>query len=108
MGALEHHELVSVATHLVGCESCEKSFVEELRHRVGSGPFTFSLDPEFWFRHDHLEFEDLVRIADETLESELREIFGIHLGTCGRCDRDLSSLLHFRKLENESDEPYSP
>ena len=67
------------------------------RRRVGSGAFTFSLEPEFWFRHDHLEFEDLVGLADETLDSELKEIFGIHLKSCKRCREDLSSFLAFRK-----------
>lgn len=100
--AIEDDELVSVATHVADCESCHEAFVEELRGRVGAGPFTFSLEPEFCFRHDHLEFEDLVSIADETVDDELKEIFDIHLKTCRGCREDLSSFLAFRKLENES------
>ena len=102
VGALEGDELVSVATHTADCESCEKAFVEELSSRVGSGPFAFTLNPEFWFRHDHLRFEDLVGIADETVDDELKEIFHIHLKTCRRCSEDLSSFLAFRKLEDKS------
>lgn len=99
VGALKDDELVWIATHVADCETCHKGFVEELRRRVGSEPFTFSLEPEFWFRHDHLEFEDLVSIADKTVDSLLKEIFDIHLKTCARCGEDLRSFLAFRKLE---------
>lgn len=61
----------------------------------------FSLDLGFSVRHDHLEFEDLVSIADQTVDSELEEIFDIHVRTCERCREDLSSFLAFRKLEDE-------
>ena len=101
VGALEDVELVSVATHTADCENCHKAFVEELRRRVGSGPFVFSLNPEFWFRHDHLQFEDLVGVADETVDAELKEIFDIHLKTCRRCSEDLKSLHDFRSLEDK-------
>jgi hypothetical protein len=87
VGALEDDELVSVARHTADCESCHKAFVEELRRRVGSGPFGFTLDPEFWFRHDHLQFEDLVHLADETVDHELKEIFDIHLKNMPKVQR---------------------
>lgn len=99
VGALKDDELERSATHVVDCETCHQAFVEELRRQFGSGPFTFSLEPEFWFRHDHLEFEDLVSIADETVDSLLKEIFDIHLKTCASCREDLRSFLAFRKLE---------
>src|SRR5689334_16332144 len=102
VGAIEDDELVSVASHVADCDSCHDAFVEKLRRRVGAGPFTFSLEPEFCFRHDHLQFEDLVSIADETVDDELKEIFTIHLKTCRGCREDLSSFLAFRKLENET------
>ena len=100
VGALEDDELVLGARHVADCESCHKAFVEELRRRIGAGPFTYSL--EFVFRHDHLEFEDLVSIADETVDHELKEIFDIHLKRCRGCSEDLTSFLAFRRLENES------
>jgi len=99
VGGLEDHELVLGARHVADCESCHKAFLEELRRRVGAGPFTFSLEPEFWFQHDHLQFEDLVSIADETVDHELREIFDIHLKTCRGCREDITSFLAFRRLE---------
>ena len=104
VGALKDDELEWSATHVADCETCHKAFVEELRRRVDSGPFMFSLEPEFWFRHDHLEFEDLVSIADETVDSELKEIFDIHLKTCARCRADVRSFLAFRKMEDEANE----
>lgn len=52
-GHLVDDELALSARHVADCESCHKAFVEELRRRVGAGPFTFSLEPEFVFRDDH-------------------------------------------------------
>jgi hypothetical protein len=104
VGVIDDDELVSVASHVADCEICHEAFVEEVRRRFGSGPFTFSLEPEFWFRHDHLQFDDLVSIADETADDELKEIFDIHLKTCRGCREDLSSFLVFRKLENEAED----
>lgn len=105
-GALKDDELSACALHVADCQECHKEFVEELRRQYGSGPFTFSLDLEFWFRHDHLEFEDLVRIADQTLESEpeLKEIFDAHLRTCKGCREDVRSFLAYRKLEDEGNQ----
>jgi hypothetical protein len=102
VGALEEDELMLGARHVADCESCHKAFVEELRRRVGAGPLTFSLEPEFWFQHDHLQFEDLVSIANETVDHELKEIFDIHLKTCRGCRDDITSFLAFPRLENES------
>ena len=103
VGGLEDDELALSARHVADCAGCHKAFVEELRRRrVGAGPFTFSLEPEFVFRDDHLEFEDLVSIADETVDQELKEIWDIHLKTCEGCREDLTSFLAFRRLENES------
>ena len=80
----------------------------DVRHWIRSGPFTFSLEPEFCFRHDYLDVEDLVSIADQTVDSELEEIFDIHLKTCGSCRENLSprfsraDLPIVDGLENES------
>jgi hypothetical protein len=38
-----------------------------------------------------------VGLADQTLDSELQEIFDIHLKTCRRCREDLGHFLRFRK-----------
>lgn len=96
VSGLKDDELEFVVTHVADCETCEKHFVYEVRRRRPE-PARFSLETEFWFRHDHLEFKDLVGFADETLDSELKEIFGIHLSSCKRCREELSSSLLFRK-----------
>src|SRR5689334_18682737 len=87
VGALKDDELATSSRHVADCEGCHKEFVDELRRRSGSEPFVLRLDLEFWFQHDHLVFEDLVRIADEILESEpeLKEILDAHLRTCQGC-----------------------
>lgn len=105
-GALMDDELSASALHVADCQECHKGFVEALRRQTGSGPFTFSLDLEFCFRDDHLVFEDLVRIADETLESEpeLKEIFDAHLRRCQGCREDVRSFLAYRKLEDDANE----
>lgn len=100
VGVLEDSEMVVCATHIADCGTCDKSFLDELRRRTGFGTFRFSLEFEFCFRDDHLEFDDLVGIADETVDSEVKEIFDTHMRTCEWCCEDLSSFLAFRKMEN--------
>jgi anti-sigma factor ChrR (cupin superfamily) len=100
--ALAEDESAAVATHLADCSSCDQRFAEELRRQVGSGPFTFTLEPEFWFRHDHLDFDLLVRLADDKLDPELREIIDIHLTTCATCREDVRSFLGFREAESRA------
>ena len=100
VSALADDETAAVATHLANCSSCDQRFVEELRRLVGSGPFRFTLEPEFWIRHDHLDFDLLVELADNKLDPELREIIDIHLATCETCREDVRSFLAYREAEN--------
>ena len=90
--------------HVADCPSCHHRFVEELRRKKGSGPFTFSLAPEFWFRHDHLDFDQLVDLADEKLDQYTREVIDAHLSTCETCREDVRSFLAFRKADNRATE----
>src|SRR6476620_8030168 len=91
--ALPEDELVAAAVHTAKCQSCNQRFVEELRHQRGSIPFTFTLDPEFWFRDAHVDFDLLVELADKTLDQEMQEIVAIHLKTCEACREDVRSFL---------------
>lgn len=105
--ALPEHELAAAAVHTAECESCNKRFVEELKFQRGSASFNFTLDPEFWFRNDHLEFDDLVGLADNTFDEETLEIINIHLNTCDTCREDIRSFLAFRDATaGEMDIPY--
>jgi hypothetical protein len=98
VSALPEDELVAAVLHTTKCQSCHQQFVEELRRQRGSAPFTFTLEPEFWFRDDHLEFEDLVGLADNTFDKETLEIINIHLSTCETCREDVRSFLAFRDV----------
>ena len=88
VSALAEDELAAAASHTAGCDACHQRFVEELRGQRGAGPFSFTLEPEFWFRNDHLDFELLVGLADHTLDHDLKEIIEVHLKTCEVCSED--------------------
>jgi anti-sigma factor ChrR (cupin superfamily) len=103
-GALSEDELTSVAMHLADCRSCHERFVEELRRKNGSGPFAFTLAPEACFRHDHLDFDQLVDLADEKLDQCTREVIDVHLRACETCREDVRSFLAFRKAETRATE----
>lgn len=103
-GALAEDELTAFAKHVADCPSCHQRFVEELKNQQGSGPFAFSLAPEFWFRDDHLDFDQLVDLADEKLDPCTREIIDVHLRTCETCREDVRSFLAFRKADTHAAE----
>ena len=96
VSALPEAELAAAAAHTAECQSCNQRFVEELKRRRGPAPFNFTLEPEFWFRNEHLDFDDLVGLADNTLDQEMVEILNIHLKTCEACREDVRSFLAFR------------
>jgi len=97
VSALPEDELAAAAVHTAECQSCDQRFIEELKRQRGSVPFNFTLEPEFWFRDDHLDFDDLVGLADNTFDEETREIIDIHLSTCESCREDVRSFLAFRE-----------
>ena len=97
VSALTEDEAAAAAVHMADCQDCHQRFVAELNHQRGSIPFSFTLDPEFWFRDDHVDFDLLVGLADETLDQDTQEIIGIHLKTCETCREHVRSFLAFRK-----------
>jgi hypothetical protein len=96
VSALPEAELVAAAMHTTECQSCHDRFVAELKRQRGSIPLNFTLEPEYWFRHDHVDFEQLVALADKTLDQDTEEIINIHLKTCESCREDVRSFLAFR------------
>jgi hypothetical protein len=96
VSALPEDELAAAAFHTVECQSCDQRFIEELKRQRGTVPFNFTLEPEFWFRNDHLDFDDLVGWGENTFDEETREIINIHLSTCESCREDVRSFLAFR------------
>jgi len=100
--ALPVEELATIAGHLGTCSTCLKQLTKTLRSRRGSAPLKFTLAPEFWFRHEHVDNEQLVSLADNTLDPTEREIIDIHLKVCGSCREDVRSFIAFRqKIETE-------
>src|ERR1051326_1083323 len=109
VSALPEDELGAAAVHTAACPSCHGRFVEELKLQRGSVPFNLTLEPEFWFRHDHVDFDELVALADKTLDLETEEIINIHLKTCETCREDVRSFLAFREgSAREMDISYGP
>jgi hypothetical protein len=80
-----------------------------LRSRRCSAPLKFTLAPEFSFRHEHLDYEQLVGLADNTLDATDGEIIDIHLKVCASCKEDVRSFLALREqLGNETEPAYAP
>jgi hypothetical protein len=109
VSALPEDELAAAAVHTAKCQSCHQRFVQELRRQRNSVPFTFTLEPKFWFRDDHVDFELLVALADKTLDRETEEIVHIHLQTCETCREDVRSFLASREITaSEMEVSYGP
>jgi hypothetical protein len=64
------------------------------------------------FHDDHVDFEqlvDLADLADDKLDATTREIIDIHLKVCGTCREDARSFLAFRKQSaREMEVTYGP
>ncbi|HXQ72022.1 MAG TPA: hypothetical protein VN844_16120, partial [Pyrinomonadaceae bacterium] len=109
VSGLPEDELAAAAVHTAECQICDQRFIEELKRQRGPVPFNFTLEPEFWFRNDHLDFDDLVGLAENTFDEETQEIINIHLSTCERCREDVRSFLAFRKATaGEMNVSYGP
>lgn len=93
-------EMVAIAEHISNCASCQLLFHETSQRRRTLTPATINLSPKFWFRDDHLDYEQMVGLVENTLDDEDRKIINIHLETCARCGEDLRSFKEFaRQIE---------
>ncbi|HEY0762996.1 MAG TPA: hypothetical protein VGD61_11560 [Pyrinomonadaceae bacterium] len=109
VSALPEDELTAAAVHTAECQVCDQRFIEELKRQRGPVPFNFTLEPEFSFRNDHLDFDQLVGLAENTVDEETREIIDIHLVTCESCREDVRSFLAFREATaGEMNVSYGP
>jgi len=107
--ALPVSELTAIAEHIGGCPTCHQQLTETLRRRRSHAPLKFTLAPEFWFRHEHIDYEQLVGLADKAQDAAEQEIIGIHLKVCASCNEDVRSFLEFRaKMDRELEASYSP
>lgn len=106
---LESSQWLAVAGHLATCAACLQLFREIFRKSRNYAPPVINLTPEHWLKNEHLEYEDLVALADGNLDEIEREMVSLHLKACGRCQEDVASFLeHRRQIEPELKVRYSP
>jgi hypothetical protein len=94
---LSETELTNVAGHLTECPDCQAELVSTLRRQRGTANLSFSLSPEFWLRHGHLDYEQLVELGEGNLDPADRELFDAHLQVCPTCTEDVKSFMAFRE-----------
>ncbi len=109
LSALPQTELNSISEHLTTCQACHQLFVEALRREKGSTGLRFTIDLEVLLRHEHLEYEQLVGLADKSLDATDREIINAHLSACATCQERVRSFVAFKdELEPELRVRYGP
>ncbi|MGH9971491.1 MAG: zf-HC2 domain-containing protein [Pyrinomonadaceae bacterium] len=106
---LSETELTRVARHLTGCPDCNAEFVSTLRRQREIADLSFTLAPEFWLRHEHLDYDQLVDLADNRLDTTDRELIDVHLKMCPPCREDVRAFLDFREqIAPEMTVSYAP
>lgn len=107
--ALPVRELTSIAEHLAACPPCQEEFTQALRSRRGPAPLKFTLAPEFELRHDHVDYEQLVGLTDNSLDAAERTMIDVHLRVCASCQEDIRSFLAVREqIDKETQSSYAP
>lgn len=109
LSGLPEADLAEITEHLTQCQPCHELFADTLKTQRGASPIRFTLEPEFWLKDEHVDFDQLVAIADNKLDKTDREIIDIHLSTCSTCREDVRSFLAVRKeIEPELRVRYGP
>ncbi len=107
--ALDETELTIIAHHLSNCSNCSQQFVVTLGRQKGTTTVSFTLAPEFWLRHHHINYEQLVEFADNKLDATERELIDLHTKVCAPCQEDVRSFLTFREqIASEMQVSYAP
>jgi hypothetical protein len=107
--ALKTTEMVGIVEHLISCAECERRLRDVIKDERDYRPVSISMEFEDWFRHDHLDYEQLVAYVDEKLDAEETEFTNLHLEFCERCSGDVRSFLEFRsRLEEELSYRHAP
>jgi anti-sigma factor ChrR (cupin superfamily) len=101
-GALDSEEMVSAAEHLAVCSSCRAIFHEIFQRIRECALFSCSLSPEAWFKDDHIEFDDLVAMAENKLDDEYMKVVNVHLSICARCWEAVRNFREYgQQIESE-------
>ena len=109
VSALGETELVVIGEHLSDCDTCQNLLSEILKSQRGTEAVRFTLAPEFWLRHEHVDYEQLVEIAGNKLDDTDRQILNVHLNICATCREAVRSFMTFQKeIEPELHVHYGP
>jgi len=104
---LPETEVSAVAGHLIRCKDCHEQFVKALGQQRAQISFTVS--PQFRLRHSHIDYGQLVDLADNKLDTEDRELIDLPLKICAPCEEEIRSFLAFREqIEPEMNLSYAP
>jgi predicted anti-sigma-YlaC factor YlaD len=99
---LDAPEMVIVAAHLSDCDECRRLFQQIATQQMEPIPTSINLTPQFWFKDDHLEYEELIDLMENRLDVKEREIVNLHLSICDTCREDLRSFHEFvNQVERE-------
>lgn len=102
-------EMTSIAGHLAACPLCHDELTQTLRSQRESAPLRITLAPEYWLRHDHVVYEQLVELADNTLNATEREMLDVHLRVCDSCQEHVRSFLAVREqIDKETEYSFVP
>lgn len=94
--ALPEVDLIEIARHLADCSQCHRLLVSSLREKGFETP-RFTLAPAFWLRHEHIDYDQLVDLADDRLDASERGAIDAHLKICLVCEEDVGSFIAFRE-----------
>jgi hypothetical protein len=102
-------ELTALASHIASCDACKEQFRLTRRTRAVDASLSFTLAPEAWLRHEHLQYEQIASYIEGGLDAEEREIADLHLRGCVGCAEDVRSLREFRRrIAPEMSVSYGP
>jgi hypothetical protein len=65
----------------------------------------FSLPPADWFRHEHLDYEQVESFAENRLDADETAIVNLHLETCAVCRGDVQSFREFNAVTANEPRP---
>nr|WP_281720784.1 hypothetical protein [Nitrosomonas nitrosa] len=95
-------ELTAIAQHLAMCPECRRTMCEIFAQRRENKTIAFSLTESEWFRDAHLDYEQIVALAEGTLNKINAAIITSHLETCVCCKTSVDDfLVHRQRLEAE-------
>src|SRR6266545_3616476 len=107
--ALSPRELTLITQHLASCQPCRRHYQRMNEMRRGGSTVRITLAAEVWLRHEHLEYEQLVALADHTIDSDEFQLVDLHLKVCARCREDMRSFFAFREdIASELRVSYGP